>query len=161
MEKRALRTNDIEPPPGPIFYVRADFLAQFGDGKESLNLGALQVMDFDPRIVDDLFMIVHKVKEAAHFGTITPKNRMESASGFCQRSEEIFHPRALFVFGRRLSHGIKTIQRNPADVGPRSRHEISSSILEALDPAGNRPLVPRRTIDNGRPYLDLVRVARV
>jgi hypothetical protein len=73
MEKRAPRTNDIEPPTGPVLDIRADFLAQFGDGKESLNLGTLQVLDFNPCIVDDLFMIVHKVEEAAHIGTVTPR----------------------------------------------------------------------------------------
>ena len=129
MEKRALRTNDIEPPTGPILDVRADFLAQFGDGKESLNLGALQVLDFNPCIVDDLFMIVHKMEEAAHFGTVTPSKTFGSASGFCRRSEETFGPGSLLVFGRPFPHGIETVQGNPADIGPWRGHEISASVL--------------------------------
>jgi len=72
MKEATLRTDDIESPSGPILDGLADFLAQFGDGEESLDLSAFQVMDFNPRIVDDLFMIVHEVKEASHFGTMTP-----------------------------------------------------------------------------------------
>ncbi|MBO1906464.1 hypothetical protein KHP60_15215 [Microvirga sp. 3-52] len=72
MEKRALRADDIEPPAGPILDFRADFMAQFGNGKQSLDLGALQVLDFNPCIINDLLVIVHKVEEAAHFGTVTP-----------------------------------------------------------------------------------------
>lgn len=75
MKEAALGANDIEPPSGPILDVLADLLAQFGDCEKGLNLSALQVMNFDPCIVDDLFMIVHKVKEAAHFGTVTPKEQ--------------------------------------------------------------------------------------
>jgi hypothetical protein len=71
MKKPASRAHDIEAPPGPILNVGADFLAQLGDGEERFSLGTLQVMNFDPCIVDDLFMIVHKVKEAAHGGTVT------------------------------------------------------------------------------------------
>jgi hypothetical protein len=160
MEKRALRTDDIEPPSRPILDVRADFVAQFGDGKESLILGALQVMDFDPCIVDDLFMIVHKVKEAAHFGAVAPRNRMESASVFYPRSEETFSLELLFVSGRSLSHGVKTVQRNPANVRPRHRHEIGAPVLEPLNSAGNRPLVTGRTIDHDCPYMDLIRINR-
>src|SRR4051812_49114059 len=85
---------------------------------------------------------------------------MVSASGFCQRSEETFGPGPLFVFGRSLPHGIETVQGNPADIGPRGRHEIGASILEPLDPAADRPLVSRGTIDHSRPDVDLVRVAR-
>ena len=92
MEKRAFGTDDIEPPTGPILDIRANFMSQFGNGKKSLDLGAFQVMNFNSCIVDDLFMIVHKVEEAAHFGTNTHSNRMKSASGFCQRSEESFCP---------------------------------------------------------------------
>ena len=72
MKEAALRTDDIESPSRPILDALADFLAQFGDGEKSLNLSAFQIMDFNPRIVDDLLMIVHEVKEAAHFGTMTP-----------------------------------------------------------------------------------------
>ncbi|MGO4526483.1 hypothetical protein AB4097_16670 [Microvirga sp. 2MCAF35] len=82
MKKSASGAHDIEAPAGPILDIGANLLAQFGDGEERLSLGAFQVMNFDPRIVDDLFMIVHKVKEAAHVGTITHTNRITSASGF-------------------------------------------------------------------------------
>lgn len=66
MKKCPPGADDIEPPSGPIFNILADFKPQLGDRKQSLSLRALQVVDFDPRIVDDLFMIVHEVKEAAH-----------------------------------------------------------------------------------------------
>ena len=82
MKQPASRTYDVEAPSGPVLDVDADLLTQFSDGKESLSHGTLQVMNFDPCVVDDLFMIVHKVKEAAHVGTVTHTNRMKSASCF-------------------------------------------------------------------------------
>ena len=68
MKKGSLGADDIEPPSGPILRIAADFLSQLGDGKESLDLGAFQVVDFNSRVVDDLFVIVHKMEEAAHLG---------------------------------------------------------------------------------------------
>ena len=82
MKERSLGADDIEPPSPPILGIAADFLPQLGDGKQGLDLGTLQVMNFNSCIVDDLFVIVHKVEEAAHFGTNTHSNRMESASAF-------------------------------------------------------------------------------
>ncbi|MBQ0823144.1 hypothetical protein KBI52_23420 [Microvirga sp. HBU67558] len=156
MQKRALGTHDVEAPSGPVLDVLSDLAAQFGDGKERLILGALQVMNFDPCIVDDLFVIVHKVKEAAHFGTVTPLNRMESASGFCHRSEDSIPDQLSFVFGRSLAHRVETVQLDPADIGPRSRYEVGPPIFEALDFASNRPLVSGRTIHDDRSDLDMV-----
>nr|WP_162820585.1 hypothetical protein [Microvirga calopogonii] len=161
MEKPASRTHDIEAPTGPIFNLGADLLAQFGDGKESLCLGTLQVMNFDPRIVDDLFMIVHKVKETAHVVTVTHTNRMKSANVFSQRSEEILRSGTSFISGRCFAYGIETIQSNPADINSCDRYEISAPALEPFDPAGNRPLVSWRTIHHRGSHLDSTGIAQV
>ena len=159
MEKQAPGAYDVEAPPGPVLDVGADLLAQFVDGQERLSLGTLQVSNFDPRIVDDLFMIVHKVKEAAHVVIITHTNRKNSASGFRQQSEGIFCESPLFVSGGSFSHGVETVQLDPADIRSRNRHEIGATILEPVDPAGDRPLVSRGAVDHRCPNPNLVGLA--
>ena len=67
--------DDIEPPTGPDVDIRTDLMPQLGDGEQGLIFGALQIEDFDPCIVDDLFVIVHKVEEATHFGIDHPLER--------------------------------------------------------------------------------------
>ncbi len=75
VQERPSGADDIEPPTGPIGDILTNLMAQLGDGELSLILGALQIVDFDPCIVDDLFMIVHKVEEATHFGIDHPLER--------------------------------------------------------------------------------------
>jgi len=77
VKKRAFGADDVEAPTGPVFGVLADLLPQFMDGDESLRLGAFEIMDFDPRVVDDLLVIVHEVEEAAHLGTNHPLEQDE------------------------------------------------------------------------------------
>jgi hypothetical protein len=67
MEKGSCRADDVEPPSGPVTGLVSNFLPEFADGNESLHLGTLKVKNFDSCVVDDLFVIVHKVEEAAHF----------------------------------------------------------------------------------------------
>ena len=67
--------DDIEPPTRPIVDIRTDFMPQLGDSELSLIFGALQIVDFDSCIVDDLFVIVHKVEEATHFWIDHPLRR--------------------------------------------------------------------------------------
>ena len=75
VQERPSGADDIEPPTGPIVDVRTDLMPQLGNGELRLILGALQIVDFDPCIVDDLFVIVHKVEEATHFGIDHPIER--------------------------------------------------------------------------------------
>jgi len=75
MQEHPPRANDIKPPAGPIGNLGADLVPQLGDGELGLILGTLQIVDFDPCIVDDLFVIVHKVEEATHLGIDHPRER--------------------------------------------------------------------------------------
>jgi len=75
VQERPLGADDIEPPTRPIVDIRTDFMPQLGDGELGLIFGALQIVDFDSCIVDDLFVIVHKVEEATHFGIDHPLRR--------------------------------------------------------------------------------------
>ena len=75
VQERPLGADDIEPPTRPIVDIRTDLMPQLGDGELGLILGAFQIVDFDPCIVDDLFVIVYKVEEAAHFGMDHPLER--------------------------------------------------------------------------------------
>jgi hypothetical protein len=85
---------------------------------------------------------------------------MVSASGFRPRSEETFGPGTLLVFGRSFPNGIEAVQGNPADIGPWGRNEICAPAFQPLDPAANRSLVSRGTINHSRSDMNPVRIAR-
>ncbi len=58
--------SDIKPPalPGCANFNRLS--PQVVNGQHGLSLGMLKIGDLDPFVVEDLFVVVHQVKVAAH-----------------------------------------------------------------------------------------------
>ncbi len=66
VEKASCGTNNIEPPPAPVFAGRTILLSQLSDGLVRLNLGGLKISDLNAGIIQDGLLTVHKVEKAAH-----------------------------------------------------------------------------------------------
>ena len=60
--------GDFQLPAAPLDVLVLAFLPQFLNGFNGLIMGCFQVRDFNPNLVDDPFVRVHKMKVTVHAG---------------------------------------------------------------------------------------------
>ncbi len=66
MEKTALWTNNVQPPPSPVRSSPIVLLLQLTNRRSRVSLGYFKAGYLNPCIVQERVVTIHKVEEAAH-----------------------------------------------------------------------------------------------
>jgi hypothetical protein len=79
-EEVSFRVDNIELPSAPVLNDATSLLLQLSHSHQRLSLGALEVRDLNPLVINQLVMIVNEVEVAAHPWSPTQSTWLETGS---------------------------------------------------------------------------------